>query len=164
VRGPIALTLLVIASAFARPAFADGVEPFSCGGGPHTTFHTVCEDAGCPELIDWPGGCVVPHAEGVTCGFHDEGRCTDIDTLSRSCPISQTDGAPLPTRTDAGAKVLYCVTARHCEEIWSEEDGGGCTVGAEQEHRGRLIGLPSALLLGGVFLLAVDRRRRKRRL
>ena len=163
-RLPIVLALMVISSAFARPALADGVEPFKCGRGEGEHYiRTVCEDAGCPELVDWPGGCVVAHAEGFTCGRHDEGKCTDIEGRFPSCPISQTDAGPRPTRTDAGARLLYCITAQPCKDIEETEYEGGCALGSEQEHRGRLAGLPSALLLGGIFLLAVDRRRRKRR-
>ena len=160
-RLPIALAFMVISSTFARRAFADGLAPFNCGSGGEPYTRTVCEDAGCPELIEWPG-CVVDHAIGARCGRQEEGQCTDIEGRWPSCPIAQTDAGPRPTRTDAGTRLLYCVTAQPCHDVVVQEDGGGCTVGSDEEHRGRLMGLPSALFLGGIFLLALDRRRRKR--
>jgi hypothetical protein len=130
----------------ARYARADS----ACSGGGPSADQEACLER-CPSILT--GDC--SNSEPGT-----KGCATDPNSICLSMPTNCTktvDGAAVPTRTDAGAPILYCLAITYCGEV------EGCTIGSDDSRSGRLAGLPAGLIASGILLLAVDRRRRRRR-
>jgi hypothetical protein len=187
-----------------RTAAADGMAPFSCGGG---NRYTRC-DRTCPVAN---GGDCTRRKAGYICGTEGDGTCRQVASLGvcleqvrgdGGARLSIADGAAMNEDadaaevnagsttdaesstdadstsdahdgsdadvtsdardgsdvSDASAPELICVVDPVCVE-----EESGCSVAGDEPDRRRLMGLPGALVLGGVFFLAVDRRRRRRR-
>ena len=143
----IALALALTCWMLPRAALADGAA-FGCiggGGGPYN----ACEGS-CPVLL--ASSCEGKKV-GDSCGDW-EGTCREPSRLN--CPELRDAGED-GAGPDGGATTLACLKERFCEP-----EEGGCSIGSDEVNRGRLVGLPALLFFGGIFLLAVDRHRRRR--
>jgi hypothetical protein len=178
----LVLVLAVVFTCWTSPgtALADGMAPFSCGGGgPYNTCENACA---VPN-----GGDCTRRAAGSLCGTEADGRCRDIKTLPPFCSVVvRSDGGEPPSiedaepndkdagavanRADATSDVDGASDARDAPatelvclvEPFCPADESGCSVAIDESRRRRLAGLPCALVVGGIFVLAVDRRRRRR--
>jgi len=101
-----------------------------------------CDWANCPELVDG-GDCSISMWQAA-CG-------NGAGTCERAYP-----GCGLAEKDDTGKYIMYCTKPPPCG------DDGGCSVAADPARAARRVSLPGAMLAVGAFLLAVDRRRRRR--
>jgi hypothetical protein len=149
----IAVALAFLCSLIPAPAMADGAGPFSCYGG-GSDYRNTCPGA-CPVQN---GGYCEGKQQGATCGVEKDGTCEDLESYRSACPeLMPPDAGQQSTLADAAGAALYCL-----KQVTCYQEVGGCNIGSDAPRRGRLVALPALLFFGGVFMLAVDRHRRRR--